>query len=117
MDILVEPVKTMLEKACEATSNLLTEFEGKEHIVEIAEYKFEDTVTLYLKCNGDIIYKKVWQMENESDLADTRAMLFGSLITEIMGVFVIAVRQMSKNKNVTINAGQSNGKGYDFKPF
>lgn len=112
MDILVEPVKTMLEKACEATSNLLTEFEGKEHIVEIAEYKFEDTVTLYLKCNGDIIYKKVWQMENESDLADTRAMLFGSLITEIMGVFVIAIKQMSKN--LTVNSKQSIA---DDKPF
>ena len=91
-EILTEPVKTMIEKACEAASALLRSgsLEGIDHRIEIKEHRFEDVITLYLTYNGDIVFKRVWQMTDpDGDFNDARAILYGSLLTEMLATYSV----------------------------
>lgn len=95
-DIMIEPVKAMLEKACEAASQMISKHDGKETTVEIEEYKFEDTITLYLKCNNKVMFKHIWKMNEATDELDARLLMYGTLMTELLSVFCITVTKLTE---------------------
>lgn len=97
-EFLVEPVKMMLDKACEAASTLLRESDpdGIDHRIELIEYRIDDTLTLYLKYNGDIAYKRIWTAENGFDVNDARAVLYGAFLTEAIACFAVISIQAQK---------------------
>jgi hypothetical protein len=81
----------MLEKACESASSLLrmADPDGTDHRIEIVEFRLDNTVSLYLKYNGDIVYKKVWTAEGPDEVNDIRAVVYGAFLTEVLATFTL----------------------------
>lgn len=103
MDILIEPVKTMLDRGCQAASTLLSPVVPDTKI-EILEETYNNTMTLYLRYNGTNVFKRVWTAENMEDLNDVRTVLYGSLMTELIATFcVVAKRSMEQLVDVDGN--------------
>jgi hypothetical protein len=99
-NILIEPVKIMLDKACEAASSLLRESDpgGVDHRFELIEEQYDNTLVLYMKYNGDVAYKKIWNLEGDMDLDDARSILYGSMLVEMIATFGIVSTQAKKVK-------------------
>jgi hypothetical protein len=89
----IEPIKDTLEKACRAATELIKSA-GREADIQLVEYKIDDTVSLYLKYNGEIVYKKTWVTSvDELTVDEAREVLFGSLLTELVATFCIIVTE------------------------
>lgn len=92
-EILVEPVKTMLDKACEAASQLLRSADrnGTDYHITINEVKIDNGWAVYMKLNDKVLFRRIWQATSEDDDLDVRTVLYGSLLTEMIATFAVVV--------------------------
>lgn len=96
-EILVEPVKVILDKACEAASQLLrmADKDGTDYNITITETTFDKGMAIYMKFNDQVIFRRVWQYTDEDEQLDVKAVLYGSLLTEMIATFaVVASKSM-----------------------
>jgi hypothetical protein len=92
-EILIEPVKAMMEKACEAASHLLRSADpnGTDYNITITETNFEGGTAIYMKFNDKVIFQRIWQSTDDDDYTDISTVLYGSLLTEMIATFAVVV--------------------------
>lgn len=95
MSILIEPVKTILEKSAEAASEMISKHTGRSEKIEIIETQFDMELKLELKFNGTVLFKSSYTLTSPdlSELFDARTVLYGTLLTEFVAVFAITAEK------------------------
>lgn len=90
MDLLIEPVKNMLNTSCKAAAEMIKTHQGSsEEEITVVEVEDEDYVALYVKRNGVPIYKKTIPISEGDDILEARTVLYGSLLTELVSLYAI----------------------------
>jgi hypothetical protein len=100
MDILIEPVKTILEKAAEAASSLLRSSDpnGIDHVIEIKEIVHDKLHVLQVRYNGKVVYQRQLEITDVDDQLDASAVVYGSFLTEMIATFAIVSSESKKRK-------------------
>jgi len=97
MNQMTDELVNFLERACLGASTLISEYTGNKTEIEILNLQYGDSITLYLKKDGEIMYKKVWQMDDPTKTEETKMVLLGALLVEMIATFCITVEQVHKH--------------------
>jgi hypothetical protein len=94
---VIEQTVDLLEKACIGAASLIESHTGEKTEIELLNMQFGDTMTLYLKKDGEIMYKRVWQIEDPTQTEETKIVLLGAMLVEMIATFCITVEQVRKH--------------------
>jgi hypothetical protein len=93
---VIEQTVDLLEKACAGAASLIQEYTGNKTEIEVLNLQFGNAMTLYLKKDGEIMYKRVWEVEDPTQTEETKMVLIGAMLVEMIATFCITVEQVKK---------------------
>jgi hypothetical protein len=105
-EILIEPIKSMMELVTTAASDLCNS--GKASLQSVGEetsfdlkitlFQDENTMAIYLKNNNEVYYKKVVSLSDFDSELDAQTMLYGTLLTELLSTYAVILHTMKHYK-------------------
>ena len=95
MSEILEPVRTILEQACNAASQMMSAYTGKPERIQFVENEYEDQIIVMIVYAGQVMYKHTFELK-DNDPAKVRDVIYGSLLTELIAVFCITVTETQK---------------------
>lgn len=87
--LLIEPLKVYLNTATNAASQLLAGKNPVTDLIEISENYNNNILTLKMTYKTKHLFVRSWEINDESELDSARAVLYGSLLTELIATYAI----------------------------
>lgn len=107
-EILITPIKSMLDLAataatelCNSNATSIPSFNKDfKFDITVTHHEDDDTVAVYIKNDGKVMYQKVVEISDFEDKFEAEQVVYGALMTELLSTYVIvstAFAQVSQN--------------------
>ena len=106
-EILITPIKSMLDLAataatelCNSNATSIPSFNKDfKFDITVTHHEDDDTVAVYIKDNGVIVYQKLVNISDFEDKFEAEQVVYGALMTELLSTYVVVSTAFAQIKS------------------